>query len=210
MVGYDDETVEPTFKISSYEFHVNSTDHYFISADAITSGLISQLGTAKDPTTILIGATDVTSWTAIDNSTKTATGAWTYDASNGYFKFTANYTSETDKTNVGHTAYFTKQEESIVYCTVTTDAESKEVWTPIENPTDDQKTNFITTVKTYIWSSSSSAYAVVATKKTKGDTADEWVIGFETVTTTDSSQDPPTSTTSFKTYSPAEAYLIFQ
>ena len=93
--NYDNADATATeLTISSYEFHVGENTHNYITASPVTSGILSSASiNPVNPTTVLKGA-------EFDD---TANGNWTYDSTGGYFKFTASYTSETDKTNVGHT-----------------------------------------------------------------------------------------------------------
>lgn len=102
VVDYVDGTVDPAdFEISSYEFHVDANNHYFVSANALLNGFAKQLGAIQDPTGILIGSAEAT-LNSVD-----AKGAWTYDATKKLFIFTSSFATDPYK---NHTAYFAATE----------------------------------------------------------------------------------------------------
>ena len=133
-----------------------------------------------------------------------ANGAWSYDATKGYFIFTLK---EDAADKVKHTAYFAPMgSDEVEYFTV--DGENN--WTHSGDATE----NYITTKKTYIWKSATEAYVVKTTqKKAKDKEAEDWTTPeFEIYVKTSASGETP-AVYDFKTVTAAsiqKAYLVYQ
>ena len=104
VADYDGATdADDDYEISTYEFHAQNA-HYFISASAIQSGVIAQLGTPSNPTDVFVSAsTDYKKVSGKESAVKN--GSWEYISGEHLFKFTLDQASKASD-GTCHTAYF--------------------------------------------------------------------------------------------------------